>query len=159
MLVHHKVPHPPGFPQASLTIHQCPLFILLAGETYCESKFSCPRKQHIDPARSRTLTFQPRVQCMITCRSLHLPNYLILLINYVNLWLIDWLDELLSSWSILWLSYWLILWRFSFFLSDDPYISHPTGTCHENFHLGGDRPWHEITWTLSTGMKKLSCWV
>ena len=42
MLVHRKVPPPPAFHQASLTIHQY-LFTLLGGERNGESKVLCPR--------------------------------------------------------------------------------------------------------------------
>ena len=53
MLVHRRI-YPPalsGFPDSS----PVPIF-LLGGERHCESKMSCPRTQHNDPVRARTLT-------------------------------------------------------------------------------------------------------
>ena len=61
-------PHPPEFHQASPTIYLCPL-ILLSGERHCESTVLCQRTQHIDPARSWTLTSPPRVQHTIRHKS------------------------------------------------------------------------------------------
>ena len=59
MLVHRRLP--PAIHQVSLTVCWYP-FILLDGERHCESKASCPRTQHNDPARARTRTFRSGVQ-------------------------------------------------------------------------------------------------
>ena len=61
-------PNPPEFHQASPTIYLCP-FILLSGERHCESTVLCQRTQHIDPAKSWTLTSPPRVQHTIRHKS------------------------------------------------------------------------------------------
>ena len=47
--------NPPEFCQVSLTVFWYP-FILLGGESHCESKVFCPRTQHNDPANARTRT-------------------------------------------------------------------------------------------------------
>ena len=65
---HSSSPYPPEFHQASPTIYLCP-FILLSGERHCESTVLWQRTQHIDPARSWTLTSPPRVQHTIHHKS------------------------------------------------------------------------------------------
>ena len=52
---------PNHFCQVSLTNRGCPV-ILLGRERHCETKLSCPRTQHNDPARVGTQTSQSTIQ-------------------------------------------------------------------------------------------------
>ena len=65
MVIHRRLPPPPprsiscGFPDCLLVRIYTPL---LVGERHCESKVSCPRTQHNDPARAQTRTSRSGVQ-------------------------------------------------------------------------------------------------
>ena len=60
---------PPGWDaspsQVTPSISPVYPFILLGGERHSESKVSCPRTQHNDPARARTRTGPPRLPLII----------------------------------------------------------------------------------------------
>ena len=95
MLVHRKVPPPPAFRQASLTIHQY-LFTLLGGERNGESKVLCPRTntltqlslkpRPLDAKSSALAIMPPRLAYLQTDQKKHIPYQRYCTQPLVHLW-------------------------------------------------------------------------